>query len=202
MFLYPSIDPIAIQLGPLKIYWYGLMYLFAFLGCWVLASYRAKQSNNTWKVEEVSDAIFYVAIGVILGGRVGYVLFYDFLSFLSDPWLIFKIWQGGMSFHGGFLGVLLSFWFFGKKTGKGFVAVADFLAPVVPLGLAAGRVGNFINGELWGSVTDVPWGMVYPHVDQLPRHPSQIYEFLLEGVLLFTILWLHSKSEHHYPVDI
>jgi len=137
---------------------------------------------------------FYIAIGAVLGGRIGYTLFYNFSHFISDPLILFKIWEGGMSFHGGFLGVLLGFWYYGHKTERGFVAVADFIAPVIPIGLGAGRVGNFINGELWGKVTDLPWGMVYPHVDGFARHPSQIYEILLEGVLLFLILWQYAKK--------
>jgi len=194
MFVYPDINPVAIQFGVLKIYWYGLMYVFAFLGCWWLTVQRAKKLGDIWTYEDISDLLFYVALGVILGGRIGYLLFYDLANVISDPLSAFKIWEGGMSFHGGFLGVLLGFWYFGYKSNFGFIYIADFVAPVIPLGLSAGRLGNFINGELWGRYTDVPWAMVFAHVDKLPRHPSQIYEFLLEGILLFIILWKYSSK--------
>jgi len=194
MIKYPSIDPIAIHIGPLNIYWYGLMYLFSFLVCWGLTVLRAKRSGGEWTTEQVGDLLFYVALGVIFGGRLGYVVFYDLMNFSLNPLIVFKIWEGGMSFHGGFIGVLLAFWFFSYKSEKSFASIADFVAPVVPIGLAAGRIGNFINGELWGKVTDVSWAMVFPHVDFYPRHPSQIYEFLLEGVLLFAILWIYSRK--------
>ena len=131
---------------------------------------------------------------MIIGGRLGYMLFYDFPNFISHPWIIFKVWQGGMSFHGGLIGVILSLWIYSKRYQKKFFETMDFIAPMVPIGLAAGRLGNFINGYLWGRVTTVPWGMIYPNAGPLPRHPSEIYEFLLEGVTLFIILWWYSSK--------
>jgi len=131
---------------------------------------------------------------LLLGGRIGYILFYNFFDFIHNPLVLFKVWEGGMSFHGGFLGVVVALWLLSKKTGMNLIDIGDFVAPLVPLGLAAGRMGNFINGELWGRVTDVPWAFVFPHVDQLPRHPSQLYEFLLEGVAMFLILWIYSAK--------
>lgn len=194
MLTYPNINPIALQLGPLKIHWYGLMYVVGFLGGWLLALWRAKKPNSGWTSEQVADLIFYAALGVILGGRIGYMLFYDFPNLISDPFSLFKIWDGGMSFHGGLLGVIIALWIYGKKIKKPFTELGDFIAPLVPLGLGAGRIGNFINGELWGRVTTMPWGMVYPQAGPSPRHPNEIYEFLLEGVVLFTVLWIYSAK--------
>ncbi len=170
------------------------MYVVAFVGAWLLASWRARQPNSGWTAEQVSDVIFFGAVGVILGGRIGYMLFYNMSTLWTDPLEFFKIWQGGMSFHGGLLGVLLSMYIFSRKIHKPFFEVMDFIAPTVPLGIAAGRMGNFINGELWGRVTDVPWGMVYPNGGSLPRHPSELYELLLEGVVLFIVLWWYSAK--------
>ena len=196
MLQYPHLDPIAVSLGPLKVHWYGLMYLVGFLGGWLLGCYRAKKPGSGWTTEEVSDLVFYCALGVVLGGRIGYMLFYDLPNFIHNPLIMFKIWDGGMSFHGGMLGVLLAMWLFSYKTKKAFFQLTDFIAPLVPIGLGAGRIGNFINGELWGRITNVPWGMVYPNpmAGPYPRHPSEIYEFLLEGVLLFIILWFYSAK--------
>ena len=188
----PQIDPVAIQLGPLAIRWYGLMYLVGFLAAWWLGRRRARAAASGWRAEQVDDLIFYGALGVILGGRIGYTLFYGFEQLLQDPLFILRIWQGGMSFHGGLLGVLLAAWLFGRKHGFGFFGTTDFLAPLVPLGLLAGRVGNFVNGELWGRVSDVPWAMVFAHAGPLPRHPSQLYEAFLEGLVLFLLLWFYS----------
>jgi phosphatidylglycerol:prolipoprotein diacylglycerol transferase len=193
MLPYPSISPVAFALGPLKVHWYGLMYAVGFIGAWMLGSYRARQPNSGWTPAQVSDLLFYVALGVILGGRVGYMLFYDFSNFIANPGIIFAIWTGGMSFHGGLLGVLVAFYLFTRKTEKRFFDVSDFVAPLVPIGLGAGRVGNFINGELWGRISNVPWAMVYPHAGRLPRHPSQLYECFFEGILLFTVLWIYSS---------
>ena len=190
MLVYPEIDPIAVSLGPVRIHWYGLMYVLGFLGGWWVARRRAAMPGSTWKAVDVDDLIFFSAIGVILGGRLGWILFYGFDSLLADPWSIFRVWQGGMSFHGGLLGVLVAAWLFGRKHGLGFFGVTDFIAPLVPLGLGAGRVGNFINGELWGRVSDVPWAMVFAHAGPLPRHPSQLYEAGLEGLLLGAALWI------------
>jgi|TARA_R100000005_G_C5003409_1_gene211715 phosphatidylglycerol:prolipoprotein diacylglycerol transferase len=189
---YPQIDPIALSIGPLHVHWYGLMYLFGFLFVWLLGLYRVNKTE--WTRQQLEDLLFYGAVGVIIGGRVGYAIFYDFQANLENPLNIFKIWQGGMSFHGGLLGVLAAFAWFGKKTGKSFFEISDFIAPMVPIGLMFGRIGNFINGELWGKVTDVPWAMVFPGAGPLPRHPSQLYEAALEGVLLFIILWWFSSK--------
>lgn len=194
MLTHPSIDPVAFSLGPLQVHWYGLMYLLAFLFGWCLLMLRAKKPEKNWTYDEISDLVFYVALGVVLGGRLGYVLFYQPEMIWQQPLAIFKIWQGGMSFHGGLIGVLLAMLLFAKKFKRSFLELLDFIAPVVPIGLGFGRLGNFINGELWGRPTDVPWGMVFPHIDNLPRHPSQLYEFLLEGVLMFIILWWYSSK--------
>lgn len=191
MLMYPEIDPVALRLGPLAVHWYGLMYLFGFLGGWWLGRWRATQRGD-WQVVEVGDLLFYVALGVILGGRIGYLLFYQTGLLLSEPWVLVQIWQGGMSFHGGLIGVLLAVWLYARRSGRRFYQVTDFLAPLIPVGLFAGRIGNFINGELWGRPTELPWGMVFPYVDALPRHPSMLYEAALEGLLLFLILWLYS----------
>ncbi len=194
MLMYPQIDPILLQLGPLKIHWYGFMYLLAFSSGWLLGIYRARLPGSPYTPEQVGDLVFYVAVGAVLGGRLGYVLFYNLPLYLAHPLDIFKVWQGGMAFHGGLLGVLLAVWWFARKQQRGFFASTDFLAPLVPAGLAFGRLGNFINGELWGAPTTVPWGMVFPHVDDQPRHPSQLYEFALEGVLLFILLWWFARK--------
>jgi phosphatidylglycerol:prolipoprotein diacylglycerol transferase len=194
MLTFHTIDPVAIAIGPLKIHWYGLMYAVAFASAWLLASWRARQPNSGWTSEQVSDVVFVSAIGVILGGRIGYILFYNFSALLENPLVLFRIWEGGMSFHGGLLGVLLALFFYARKTHRTFFQVGDFIAPLVPLGIAAGRIGNFINGELLGRVTDVPWGMVYPRGGDLPRHPSELYEFLLEGIILFIIVWFYSAK--------
>lgn len=190
-----NIDPVAVNLGPLQIHWYGLMYLLGFASAWWLGVQRARRTDSGWTEEQVSDLIFWGAIGVILGGRLGYVLFYNFGQFLQDPLWLFAIWEGGMSFHGGLIGVIVVMYLFARKQGKTWMQVTDFLAPLVPIGLGAGRIGNFIGGELWGRTTDLPWAIVFPRSgDGIPRHPSQLYEFALEGVLLFLILWWFSSK--------
>jgi phosphatidylglycerol:prolipoprotein diacylglycerol transferase len=195
MLVHPDFDPVAFALGPLQVRWYGLMYLLGFVGGWALGRYRAKRPGSGWTAEQVDDLVFYIALGVILGGRIGYVLFYGFGSFLQNPLVLFRIWEGGMSFHGGFLGVLLAMGLFARKYQRGFWATVDFIAPLIAPGLLFGRIGNFINGELWGRVTDLPWGMVFRQTgDGLPRHPSQLYEATLEGVALFVIVWLFSAK--------
>jgi phosphatidylglycerol:prolipoprotein diacylglycerol transferase len=195
MLTHPQFDPIALQLGPLGIHWYGLMYLIGFLSLLWLGKWRARtQPERGWQAAEIDDILFYGALGVIIGGRLGYVVFYQPVYYLSHPLEIAYLWQGGMSFHGGFLGVLVAMVLFARKTGKRWLAVMDFVAPLVPLGLGAGRLGNFINAELWGRTTDVAWGMVFPQVDQLARHPSQLYQFALEGIVLFVMLWWYSNK--------
>ncbi len=195
--VYPNIDPVAVALGPIKIHWYGLMYLLAFATAWGLSLQRIKKFNLNWNKEQISDLVFYCALGIILGGRTGYVLFYNFPQFLDDPIWLFRVWEGGMSFHGGLLGVLIAAWLFSKKYQKSFFTIGDFIAPFVPIGLMFGRIGNFIGGELWGRVTDVnqvPWAMVFPRADEFYRHPSQLYQAGLEGLLLFIILWFYSRK--------
>lgn len=193
---FPNIDPVIFSIGPLAIRWYGLMYLIGFIAAMYLANKAADRSKGLWTREQVSDLLFYGFLGVILGGRVGYVLFYQFDLFVADPLYLFKIWQGGMSFHGGLLGVITAIFIFARKEGKHFLAVGDFVAPLVPIGLGMGRLGNFINSELWGRPTDVPWAVVFPtDPDQLPRHPSQLYEFALEGVVLFCVLYFLNKKK-------
>lgn len=205
MLTYPDFDPVAVSfgpfhvggytIGPLEVHWYGLMYLFGFMAGWVLANYRTRRSDNTWTKDQVGDLVFYVALGVILGGRIGYVLFYNFDKFLHNPVWLFEVWTGGMSFHGGAIGVLIAFWLLSRKFNKRFFDVSDFVVPFVPIGLAAGRLGNFINGELWGRPSHVPWAMIFPRDPlQVPRHPSQLYEFTLEGVVLFLVLWFYSAK--------
>jgi phosphatidylglycerol:prolipoprotein diacylglycerol transferase len=195
MLPYPQIDPVAIALGPLKIHWYGLMYLIGIGGAWWLASRRGNAVAPSWNKDKLSDMVFWVAMGVILGGRLGYVLFYDLAAYIAEPAKMLRIWEGGMSFHGGFIGVMLASWWFGKRNGKSFFELMDFIAPLVPIGLGAGRIGNFINAELWGKATDLPWAMVFPtDPQQLARHPSQLYQFALEGLALFAILWCYSRK--------
>ena len=201
MLIHPQFDPIAISLGPLAVRWYGLMYLLAFLQFWWLGKRRIETHplylRSGWTVQNLDDLLFYGVLGVILGGRLGQVIFYEPAYYLMHPLEILAVWKGGMSFHGGFLGVLVAMVCYARKTGRTWLELTDFIAPLVPLGLAAGRVGNFINGELWGRVADasLPWAMVFPHVDNLPRHPSPLYQAGLEGVALFVILWLYARSE-------
>ncbi len=218
MLTHPQFDPVAIQAGPLGVHWYGLMYLLAFAGFVLLGRLRIRHGRCPgWQAQELDDLLFYGVLGVILGGRLGYVIFYKPDYYLSHLLDIFKVWEGGMAFHGGFLGVLFAALLFGRKTGRSFFQVTDFIAPLVPVGLAFGRLGNFINGELWGRVTspDAPWAMLFPQArraDQLlaqgdaglnamlleygalPRHASQLYQFALEGLLLFVILWIYGSK--------
>lgn len=196
MLNYPQIDPVAIAIGPLKIRWYGISYITGILLAWWLLRLRAgKNPGNDWNNDQIADLVFYATLGIIIGGRLGSVLFYNLPYYLDHPLDIIKIWKGGMSFHGGMLGVLIAIWFYSRSIGKHFFVTADFIAPVIPVGLFFGRIANFINGELWGRPTDVAWGMVFPHVDQLARHPSQLYQAMLEGVLLFVILWCYSSRQ-------
>lgn len=191
---FPQIDPVAISIGPLDIRWYGLMYLFGFVFANWLANRRASKMANVWTKEQVSDLLFAGFVGVVVGGRVGYVLFYNFGYFLENPLYLFEVWTGGMSFHGGLIGVITAMWWYARRNERRFFAVADFVAPLVPFGLGLGRLGNFMNGELWGRATDVPWALIFPEGGNVPRHPSQLYEFALEGVVLFFILnWFIRK---------
>ena len=204
MLMYPHIDPIAIKIGPLAVHWYGLTYLVAFglfmlLGIWRLKDqpFASITKPSAWVKKDVEDILFYGVLGVIVGGRLGYCLFYKPGYYLSHPLEIFAVWQGGMSFHGGLVGVIVSMILFAKLKKRPWLQVADFVAPCIPLGLASGRIGNFINGELWGrfASADLPWAMVFPQSGSMqPRHPSQIYQFLLEGLLLFAVLWLYSRK--------
>ncbi len=204
MLTHPNIDPVALQLGPLAVHWYGLTYLAAFgLFMW-LGSRRLRHQPfasitgpGAWSRKDVEDILFLGVLGVVLGGRLGYCLFYKPLYYLANPLEVFAVWQGGMSFHGGMLGVVLSMVWFAYSRQRPFWQVADFVAPCVPTGLAAGRLGNFINGELPGRLSDpgLPWGMVFRGAGDLPRHPSQVYQFLLEGLLLFVLLWLYARKQ-------
>jgi phosphatidylglycerol:prolipoprotein diacylglycerol transferase len=191
MLRYPDFDPVAIALGPLKIRWYGLMYLAGFLMVWLLALLRVRKPWAPLRRDQLDDLVFYGALGAILGGRLGYVLFYGLGNVVADPLSLLRIWEGGMSFHGGGLGVVIALWLYAKRIDRGFFEVMDFVVPLTPLGLGAGRIGNFINGELWGKPAEVPWAFV---VDGTPRHPSQLYEAFLEGLVLFVCLWVYSSK--------
>lgn len=197
MLLHPQFDPVAFSLGPLAVRWYGLMYLAAFVQFILLGRYRIRTRPGFLTTEQLDDLLFYGMLGVILGGRLGQVLFYEPGYFLAHPMEILAIWKGGMSFHGGFLGVLLAMALWTRKHQFAWFDIMDFVAPLVPLGLAAGRIGNFINGELWGRVADasLPWAMAFPQAgDMQPRHPSQLYHVGLEGIALFVALWLYSSK--------
>ncbi len=197
MLVHPQFDPVAVHLGPLAVHWYGLMYLLAFLQLWWLGKRRLAARPELGVTEQgLDDLLFYGVLGVVLGGRLGQVLFYDPGYYFQHPGEIIAVWKGGMSFHGGFLGVLIAVAFWTRKHQVNWLSTMDFVAPLVPLGLVAGRIGNFINGELWGRVANpsLPWAMVFPQVDNLPRHPSQIYEALGEGLMLFIILWLYARK--------
>jgi phosphatidylglycerol:prolipoprotein diacylglycerol transferase len=184
-----TIDPILIDLGPFRLSWYGLMYVFGFVASYLLVRYQMKKKDFGVSKPEVEDLFFYIILGLIIGARLGYVLFYDLKMYLADPLEIFAIWHGGMSFHGGLIGVLLVAILFSWKRKKSFWKISDLFIVTAPIGLALGRIGNFINGELYGRVTQVPWGMIFPRGGPLPRHPSQLYESALEGGVLFLILW-------------
>jgi phosphatidylglycerol:prolipoprotein diacylglycerol transferase len=214
-FPFIAFDPVAFSIGPLDVHWYGIMYLLAFLFFWAYGSWLAKNRKWWgWGVQDVGDFLFYAMLGVVVGGRLGYVLFYGFQNLLDDPMFLFRITQGGMSFHGGLVGALVAIWWFGRKTGRSFWQVADFVAPLVPVGLGLGRFGNFIGGELWGRLSDVPWAMIFANsiepggwksaeleaawrtgaLDHMARHPSQLYQALGEGLGLFILLAIFSRK--------
>jgi phosphatidylglycerol:prolipoprotein diacylglycerol transferase len=208
MLSYPNIDPVAISIGPLSVHWYGLMYMVGFAAGWWLGRLRVRRSDSNWTAAQMDDLLFYAALGIIIGGRLGYALFYDLARVLEDPLTIIQIWKGGMSFHGGLIGVMVAMWLHGRRYQRSFFQTTDFIAPLVPIGLGAGRIGNFINGELWGGPTSASWGMQLPcryFPDQCeglpagslfspPVHPSQLYEAALEGLALFLILWFYSSK--------
>ena len=195
MLVHPQFDPVALQLGPIAVRWYGLMYLVGFGLVWAAGRYRiARTPGGVWSAKDLDDALFYGILGTILGGRLGYVLFYKFSDYMAAPWKILYVWEGGMSFHGGMLGVILAMLWFARSRRQDWLAVTDFIAPLAPLALGAGRLGNFINAELWGRPASVPWAMVFPNVDRVPRHPSQLYELGLEGIVLFAVLWWFSAQ--------
>jgi phosphatidylglycerol:prolipoprotein diacylglycerol transferase len=189
MWHYPEIDPVAIALGPVQVHWYALSYLVGIGLVWLLLRYRIRRDRLTWTADDLADLVFYAVLGVILGGRIGYMLFYGMENLVADPLSALKVWQGGMSFHGGLLGVLAGIYFFGRRRGRRFFEITDFIAPAIPLALGSGRIGNFINAELPGRVSDLPWAVIYPG-DIVARHPSSLYQAILEGPVLFMILWL------------
>ena len=196
MLTHPNIDPVAISIGPLNIHWYGLMYLFAFATAWFIASREVKRPNSPLNVKQVEDLIVYGAMGAILGGRIGYIVFYNFGAWMADLSLIFRVWEGGMSFHGGLLGTFAAMYLYGRKINVTFFRMMDFVALIAPLGLGFGRIGNFIGQELWGRPTDVSWGMLFPKdPEQLVRHPSQLYQAFLEGLVLFLIIYWFTRKQ-------
>jgi len=199
MLTHPLPDPVAFSIGPVAVHWYGLMYLLAFIQFIMLGRVRARQPHMVaagWRPENLDDMLFYGVLGVIIGGRLGEVLFYHPVYYFSHPLEIIAIWKGGMSFHGGFLGVLIAMWLWARRAGMTVIQVYDFIAPMVPLGYAFGRIGNFINAELPGRPADpdLPWAMIWPNVDAIPRHPSPIYQALVDGVLVFVIVWLYARK--------
>lgn len=195
MLTYPDLNPVALSIGAFKIHWYGIMYLFAFASAWLLAMHRAKGPNAFINKEQVENLITYGAFGVIIGGRLGYVVFYQFGHWMNDPLWLFRVWEGGMSFHGGLIGVIVAMLIYSHRIHKPYIALMDFVAPIVPLGLCFGRLGNFIGQELWGRVTTGPWGMIFPNDPSgLPRHPSQLYQATLEGLVLFIVLFWFSRK--------
>ncbi len=196
MLPYPNIDPVLIAFGPLQIRWYGIMYLLGFLFSYMLVHYQlARQKTKLLTNEQLLDLYFYLILGLILGARLGYILFYNLKEYLQHPWELVAVWHGGMSFHGGMVGVLLAAWWYCRKSKISFLSLGDLLVITAPIGLGLGRLANFINGELYGRITTVPWGMVFPQGGPMPRHPSQLYEAILEGVVLFSLLWMRKNKK-------
>ena len=195
MIAYPNINPIAVDLGFISVHWYGVSYVVGISVAWLLLRYRAQYFQVSLDNEQIADLVFFVVLGIIIGGRLGSVVFYNFDYYLGHPLEIFFIHKGGMSFHGGLIGVIFSVWFFSYKKNISFFRISDFIAPVIPIGLGCGRIGNFINGELWGSPSNLPWAMIFPDpaAGGIPRHPSQLYEAFFEGLVLFIILWWFSR---------
>ena len=201
MIIHPMPDPVALEIGPLSLHWYGLMYAAAFTQFIVLGRRHLKHkhiADQRWTVKDLDDILFYGAIGVVIGGRLGEVIFYNPAHFLANPLEILMIWKGGMSFHGGFLGVVVAMWLWGRKHHRHPIDTLEFIAPMVPLGYAFGRIGNFINAELHGRIADasLPWAMIWPNVDSLPRHPSPLYQALVDGLLFFILLWFYASKPH------
>jgi phosphatidylglycerol:prolipoprotein diacylglycerol transferase len=195
MFMYPAINPVAFTIGPVSIYWYGLMYLLGFMGTFGWCYKNRLKSPKAWTADTLMDLLFYIALGVIFGGTLGYLLFYDLAVLVTDPLRVLRFWEPGRSFHGGLLGVIIAVFIYAKGHHRNFWEITDFIAPSVPIAIATGRLGNFMNGELWGRVTEVPWGMIFPEAGNLPRHPSQLYELGLEGIALFIALNFFAKKE-------
>ena len=198
MWQYPELDPIALSIGQFSIHWYAISYLVGIGLAWWVAKIRVRRLGLTFGDEQISDLVFYATLGVVLGGRIGYTLFYGLAGLFDDPLRLFRIWEGGMSFHGGMLGVLAAMLFYARKTGRTFFEVTDFIAPVIPLGLGSGRLGNFVNTELPGRVADVPWAVQFPG-EFVGRHPSSLYQAALEGPVLFLILWWFTNRKPARP---
>ena len=196
MMTYPNINPVALDLGFVSIHWYGVSYVIGILFAWILLRFRSSRSELLLKNDQIADLVFFVMLGIIIGGRLGSIIFYNLDYYLTQPIEIFYIHKGGMSFHGGLIGVIFATWLFSKKINASFFKLTDFIAPVIPIGLGFGRIGNFINGELWGSPSNLPWAMIFPDpsAGNIPRHPSQLYEAFFEGIVLFIILWWFTKT--------
>lgn len=192
MFRFPRIDPVILSLGSFKIRWYGLMYLLGFLGALIYLIKNSSKPKYPWTKSEIIDLFFYIALGIIFGGKIGYILFYQPQQIIENPLSLIQFWVAGRSFHAGLIGGFIGVWFFAKKHKRKIFEITDYLAPAIPIGLGLGRIGNFINAELWGKITDVPWGVIFPYAGNEPRHPTQIYEFLLEGLVLFIVLAIYN----------
>ena len=195
MLTYPIINSVALSVGPIKVHWYGITYIFSFISVWVLSIMRCKESYSPIKKGQIADMIFYSSIGVIVGGRLGYMLIYNLEDFILHPWVVVRVWEGGMSFHGGLIGVIFAISMFCRSNKINTFDLLDFIVPMVPIGLGAGRIGNFINDELWGRHTSLYIGMIFPNGGPSPRYPSQLLECFLEGIILFIILWVLSKKQ-------